>query len=315
MLTWLEIIYPRACFPAASTCLDVAEGGLHALPAVPPTGSVLAGLPDASGHLEGRVERTSKMKWKGGCRPHFNPYRGAVVPGCPAGPAWNPTQSSRTWLPSQGTGACLGRPVTLPKPLYLVQVLHRTLVLEEELTEAEPEASWSPQQLVVAAATDPLQSEDLDPAAEAAAEATPARDLQAFPSVRVMLPAAAAPPLVPASCRGSRKQARARAGSTTWGPGASSAPPFAEEMEPAWDPAALRERQPWSYPHCQLPMHSFSPMPHSTLCGVFLSPIVALFAFVFVFTLSLFVFVFSHSFCCSLLWILNRFSYFQLSNS
>lgn len=29
--------------------------------------------------------------------------------------------------------------MTLPKPLYLVQVLHRTLVLEEELTEAEPE--------------------------------------------------------------------------------------------------------------------------------------------------------------------------------
>ncbi|CAD7667866.1 unnamed protein product [Nyctereutes procyonoides] len=281
MLTWLEIIYPRACFPAASTCLDVAEGGLHALPAVPTAGSVLSGLPDASGHLEGRVEGSL----------------GAVVPGCPARPAWSPTQRSRTWLPSQGTGACLGRPVTLPKPLYLVQVLHRTLVLEEELTEAQPEASWSPQQLVVAAATDPLQSEDLDPAAEAAAEATPARDLLAFPSVPVMLPPAAAPPLVPASAAP--------------GPG----PPG------TWSPLCTSlcrrdGRQPWSYPHCQLPMHSFSPMPHSTLyeCS---SPLLwFLFAFVLSFCFVSFCFCFfSHSFCCSLLWILNRFSYFQLSNS
>ncbi|CAD7667864.1 unnamed protein product [Nyctereutes procyonoides] len=284
MLTWLEIIYPRACFPAASTCLDVAEGGLHALPAVPTAGSVLSGLPDASGHLEGRVEGSL----------------GAVVPGCPARPAWSPTQRSRTWLPSQGTGACLGRPVTLPKPLYLVQVLHRTLVLEEEVTEAQPEASWSPQQLVVAAATDPLQSEDLDPAAEAAAEATPARDLQAFPSVPVMLPPAAAPALVPAS----------------WG---GLEPALHLPLQKRWSQLGTQQPSGSASPGATLTASSQCtvsarcPTQHSMECS---SPLLwFLFAFVFLFVLSLFVFVFSHSFCCSLLWILNRFSYFQLSNS
>ena len=45
LLSWLEILKPTACFPAASTHLDVAGGGQRTLPGVPLMGVSHQGFP------------------------------------------------------------------------------------------------------------------------------------------------------------------------------------------------------------------------------------------------------------------------------